>query len=80
MRITEEEFKRAGRLEEGSELGVLKEKFSHSDQELTLIIKAKRLAIAYLEGRGYERWWLAIKQLQVELWQLEDFVIERKRG
>lgn len=78
MRITEEEFKRAGELEEGIAVGVLKEKYSHSNEELANIIKAKKLVLAYLEGRG-ARWHLAVVPLRHELYQLEGFVDARKR-
>ncbi len=78
MRITEEEFKRAGELEEGIALGILKEKFAHSNDELRLMIKAKRLTIAYLEGRG-ARWQLALGPLRHELERLEGFSEARKR-
>jgi len=69
MRITEEEFKRAGEIEDGMGL---------SDADLTLAIKAKRLTIAYLEGRGI-RWQLALTPLRHELNTLEGFAEARKR-
>ena len=78
MRITEEEFKRAGELEEGIAVGVLKEKYAHSNEELANIIKVKKLVQAYLQGRG-ERWRLALTPLLHELYQLEGFVEARKR-
>jgi len=78
MRISEEEFKRAGELEEGIAVGVLKQKFGHSNEELANIIKAKKLVLAYLEGRG-ARWQLALTPLRHELYTLEGFVEARKR-
>jgi len=78
MRITEEEFKRAGELEEGITVGTLGEAFAHSNEELKLMIKAKRLTLAYLEGRG-ARWQLALGPLRHELEQLEGFSEARKR-
>ncbi len=72
MIVSQDEFKRIGQKEEACNgLGF-------SDSELTLAIKAKRLVIAYLEGRG-TRWQLAATPLRIELYQLEDYVEARRR-
>jgi hypothetical protein len=70
MRITEEEFNRIGGIED--DLGL-------SDADLKLAVRAKRLTIAYLEGRGSNKWQLALTPLYHELYALEGFVEARKR-
>ena len=70
MRISEEEFERVGSIEDAMGL---------SDADLKLAIVAKRLTIAYLTGRGEDRWRLALTPLLHELYQLESFVESRKR-
>lgn len=79
MIISQDEFKRAGELEEGIAVGVLKQKRIHDNEELANIIKVKKLVMAYLQGRG-ERWRLALTPLIHELYNLEGFVEARRRG
>lgn len=70
MIISQDEFRRIGGIED--DLGL-------SDADLKLAIKAKQLTIAYLSGRGADRWQLALTPLLHELYQLQGFVEARKR-
>lgn len=69
MQVTEEEAKQAGELSG---------KYQWTDEELALMVKANKLIIAYLKGKGPE-WQLALTPLREELRMYEGFVTTRKR-
>ena len=60
-------------------IGSIEDDLGLSDADLKLAIRAKKLTIAYLSGRGATKWQLALTPLLQELYQLEGFVEARKR-
>lgn len=70
IQITEEEAKIAGELADN---------MSWTDKELALVIKAIKLIIAYMEGRG-PTWKRDLVFLRRELDSFNSFVAARERG